>query len=316
MENLLRTYTEQELNELFEATGLPEIAKQYCIEKYNEKYAGHRKNDIDEEEYQKGKESLLEYLKESGCWNVDTLREHAWEVALKDMNIEAYIHQRELGHGHEWSKLFCDKMIEHNLRENDVLTYSYTYDALTVLRKAEECIIDRHGVVLERKKDTLSDREIILAAKNLAKGEGEIAERFIGFRLCSFYQGTIEDLFQYAMLFKKLYNEIVADGHMSEEAYDYALLSLWDEDVDSTFSVVYREAMKHHSRPFNAWRFANFCSETDINGHWPFIKDRDLKDFPETWQREIIAEFKIKDAGEGWPNYVNEIRQSLGLEPQ
>ena len=315
MENLLRTYREQELNELFEAAGFPEVAKQYCIEKYNEKYIENRKNDIDEEEYRKGKDALSEYLKEACCWNVDTLREHAWEVALEDMNVDAYIHQRELGHGHEWSKLFCDKMVEHNLKENDALTYSHTYDALKVLRIAEECIMDRFGVVLKRKKDTLSDREIILAVKNLAKGEGEIAENFIMYCICSFHKVSIEDLFQDAKLFKKLYNEIVAEGHAPEDAFDYAL-DLWYEYVDATFSIAYREAMKHKEPHAKAWNFAKFCSETDINQHWAFIGERDLVDFPETWQREIIADFKIKDAGEGWSNYVNEIRQSLGLEPQ
>ena len=100
-----------------------------------------------------------------------------------------------------------------------------------------------------------------------------------------------------------------------EDAFDYAL-DLWYEYVDATFSIAYREAMKHKEPHAKAWNFAKFCSETDINQHWAFIGVRDLGDFPEMWQREIIAEFKIKDAGKGWPNYVNEIRQSLGLEPQ
>lgn len=312
MENLLRTYTEQELNELFAATEFPEVAKQYCVEKYNEKFAEHRKYDIDEEEYQKGKDALLEYLKEACGWNADSLREHAWEVALEDMNIEAYMHQREVGHGHEWSKLFCDKMVEHNLRENDALTYSYTYDVLKGLRKAEECIIDKYGVVLKRKKDTLSDREVILAVKNLARSEGEIVERFMGYMICSRNKRKVEELFQEALDFKNFYYRIVADGHLPENAWHYAL-DLWNEDADSVYSMVYKEAMKHKETHAKAWTFAKFCSKKDINQHWAFVGERDLADFTEVWQREIIAEFKIKDAGEGWPNYINEIRKSIGL---
>ena len=63
----------------------------------------------------------------------------------------------------------------------------------------------------------------------------------------------------------------------------------------------------------NTLNIAKFCSEKDINQHWAFVGERDLSDFTEVWQREIIAEFKIKDAGEGWPNYINEIRKSIGL---
>lgn len=314
MENLLRTYTEQELNELFAATGFPEIAKQYCVEKYNEKFAEHRKYDIDEEEYQKGKDALLEYLKEACGWNADSLREHAWEVALEDINIEAYMHQREVGHGHEWSKLFCDKMVEHNLRENDALTYSYTYDALKDLRKSEECVFDRQGRFLSRKKTTLSDQEFMKAVKFISRGEGEIVERFIGYKLVEVepYKGTTQDLFQEALDFKNFYYRIVADGHLPEDAWHYAL-DLWDEDADSVYSTVYKEAMKHKEPHAKAWTFAKFCSKKDINQHWAFVGERDLADFTEVWQREIIAEFKIKDAGEGWPNYINEIRKSIGL---
>ena len=311
MENFLRTYTEQELNELFAATGFPEIAKQYCIDKYNEKYTEYRSLDITEEGLNKGKEALIEYLKEACGWNADSLREHAWKKALEDTNIDAYIHQRELGHGHEWSKLFCDKMVERDLKEKDVMTYNHTYHALKELRK-EECIIDRYGCVLKRKKDTLSDREFILAVKILAKGEGEIVERFMGYMISSLKKGTIEELFQEALDFKNFYYRIVADGHLPEDAWHYAL-DLWDEDADSVYSMVYKEAMKHKETHAKAWTFAKFCSKKDINQHWAFVGERDLADFTEVWQREIIAEFKIKDAGEGWPNYINEIRKSIGL---
>ena len=312
MENLLRTYTDQELNDLFEKTRFPEISKQYFIEKYNEKYAEHRKYDIDEEEFQRGKEALLEYLREACCWKVDTLRERAWEATLEELKIEVYIHQREVGHGHEWSKLFCDKMVEFGLKENDVKTYYHTYQAFKELRKEEECIIDSHGCVLKRKKDTLSDREFVLAVKILAKDEGEIVERFIGYWLASLYEGTIEELFQEALDFRKFYNEIIAQEQPEEEAWEYAL-DLWNEDGDSAFSIAYRDAMKHRVEHQTAWRFAKFCSETDINEQWPFIKERDLTDFPEIWQREFIANLMIKDAGKGWHNYINEIRKSIGL---
>ena len=311
MENLLRSYTDQELNDLFEKRGFPEISKQYCIEKYNEKYTEHRKYDIDEEELQKGKEALLEHLKEACCWDVETLRERAWEATLEELKIETYIQQRGLDHGHEWSKLFCDNILKYNLNENDAKNYFYTYNNLKELRQ-EECIIDCYGFVLKTKKNPLSGQEFLLAIKTLAKDEGEIVERFIGYWLGSLYEGTVEELFQEALDFRKLFNEIVADGHAPGQAWHYAL-DLWNKDGDSAFSIAYRDAMKHRVEHQTAWRFAKFCSETDINEQWPFINERDLKDFPELWQRESIANFKIKDAGKGWQNYITEIRKSIGL---
>lgn len=312
MENLLRTYTDQELNALFEKTGFPEISKQYCIEKYNEKYIEFRKYDIKEEELQRGKEALLEYLKDECSWNANTLRERAWEVALEELKIEAYIQQRKLGQGHEWAKLFCNEMEEHDLREDDALIYSYTYQAFKELGELEELAFNSDGKFLSKKNNTLADQEFKRAVKTLSKDEGEIVERFIRDNLLKPYEGTIQYLFQEALEFRKFYNEIVAEGHTEEEALDYAY-DLWNEEVDSTFSIVYKEAMKHHESHAKAYHLAQFCSTKDINGEWPHIKERDLRDFPELWQREIIAEFKIKDAGEGWPNYINEIRKSIGL---
>ena len=307
MENLFRTYTDQELNDLFDKTGFPEISKQYCIEKYNEKYVEHR----NEEELQRGKEALLEYLMEACSWDVETLRERAWEATLEELKIETYIQQRGLGHGHEWSKLFCDNILGYNLNENDAKNYFYTFKTLKELRQ-EECIIDSHGFVLKTKKNSLSGQEFILAVKILAKNEGEIVERVIAYWLASLYEGTIEELFQEALDFRKFYNDIIAQEQPEEEAWEYAL-DLWNEDGDSTFSIVYKEAMKHHVSHTKAYQFAKFCSEKDINCHWAFIGKKEIEDFPHLWQKEIIADFIIKDAGDGWPNYINEIRKSIGL---
>lgn len=311
MENLLRTYTDQELNYLFELSGLPEMAKQYCMEKYKEVFADCKKYDLREEEMNKGIESLLEYLKEECCWGKNTLREHAWDATLEDLKIETYLRQRKLGYGHEWSKLFCDAIDNHKTTEKDVKIYSITYQNLKELRKKEENINEKNIDVVKREEETPSDKEILLAVKKLAQGEGEIVERFIRNKIDSFYEETIEDLFKEAIKFKQLYQEIISEGHTPEDTWEYTL-DLWD-NPDSVFYSVYREVMKLHQPAAKARSLARFCAENQLNG-WYFVEKKEYMRFPEKWQREIIADLLIKDAGKGWKNFENEIRENLGLE--
>ena len=311
MEEFLRTYTDEELTQLYDKTGFPEICRQYCLEKYNEMYDEQLKYDIVEEEYHKGEESLLEYLKEECLWKENSLREHAWAGMLDEIKIDVYIHQREIGLGHEWSKTFCDNLYE---KEDICETYTYrkTYQQLRDSRKDLECICDRYGNVLKRKKDTLSDSEFILTVQNMAKGQGEIVERFIGYEISSWRKGKVDDLYQEALSFKKFYEKILEEGFSKEDSWHYAL-DLWEEDIDSTFSYVYREAMKHNEPHGKAWTFAKFCSRSQINGGWE-VDIKEYEDFPEVWKREIIAELQIKDAGKGWHNFEKDIRNSLGLD--
>ena len=330
MENFLRTYTKAELNELFKATGFPEIAKQYCIDKYNEKYTEYRSLDITEEGLNKVKEELIEYLKEACGWNSDSLREHAWKKALEDTNIDAYIHQRELGHGHEWSNLFCNKMKEYSLSENDVMTYFYTCKAFRELRKAEEFLFDRHGRVICRKKDTLSDQEYIKVVKILSRGEGEIVERFISYNigpdLSTIYVNatyrTVEELFQAAMSFQKLYREFISKGILDREAWEYASY-LTKETAHSIKSIIYKEAIKNKAPYMEAYKFTLFCEEIirvcedDTKMGWfESYYSRVAVAFTEKWQKLILADIIIKNQPQNWrwPTFEKEIKQSFGLE--
>ena len=330
MENFLRTYTKAELNELFKATGFPEIAKQYCIDKYNEKYTEYRSLDITEEGLNKVKEELIEYLKEACGWNSDSLREHAWKKALEDTNIDAYIHQRELGHGHEWSNLFCNKMKEYSLSENDVMTYFYTCKAFRELRRAEEFLFDRHGRVICRKKDTLSDQEYIKVVKILSRGEGEIVERFIAnnisHTLSPFYVNAtyrkVEELFQAAMSFQKLYREFISKGILDREAWEYASY-LTKETAHSIKSIIYKEAIKNKAPYMEAYKFTLFCEEIirvcedDTKMGWfESYYSRVAVAFTEKWQKLILADIIIKNQPQNWrwPTFEKEIKQSFGLE--
>lgn len=309
MEELLRPYTNEELDLLFNETGYPEIARQFVKEEFEKDF-----NEVLTRELRHLDRTSLENAKkdfqESLDTEFDTLREHIWNLTTTYSYVAEYVKQREVGHGHEWAKLFCDNLYDVE-DASEIYTYWKTYQQLRDSRKDVECICDKKGIVLKRKEGTLSDREFKLAVKNMAKGEGEIVERFMGYMISSMNERKVEELFNEALRFRNLYNEIRNEGHDESNSWEYAL-DLWNENADEIYINVYREAMKHNEPHSHALHLAYFCSSSQING-WHNVEKKKYQDFPEKWQKEIIATLLIKDAGNGWPNYINEIRKSIGL---
>lgn len=255
---------------------------------------------------------LITDLKTQEHWTADTVREQSWIYVKENSHVDEYIHQRELGHGHEWAKQFCKELIFTEI--DDAETYWHTFQALRDRFKSEEYIFDKKGRILIRKKNVLSDSEIILAVKNLAKDEGEIVERYIGYKI-EMYKGKTDDLFKEAIRYRKLYESLVRDNE--EYAFDYAL-DLFEEHYP-VFNEVYREAIRHGQKPSDAWSLAHFCEEAAVNEILSWEATEFKKKFVETWQREIYAGLIIKDMieSEGSIRTIreNEIRKSLDLEP-
>ena len=308
MNDFIRPFTEDEFNRIFQESGYPEIARQYCYETWQENYKDILKEDISEED--------LPELKEYDGWTSENVREHAWRHVKEYSRIDIYVQQRKSGHGHEWSKLFCEELVQFTT--DDAVAYWNTFDALRSSRfKSGEEVEIRHDWFDCIKRDTLSCREYVIAVRNLAKGEGETVERYIDYRLRSMYNGKTEELFQAALNFRNVYEGLMNEGYDKDEAFEYAM-DLTDEHYQ-VFYDVYREAMRHGEKQYDAWSLADFCEGAVVNAQLILEINHFKKEFSESWQREIYAGLVIKDRihdeGSISTLHENEIRNSLDLSP-
>ena len=194
MEELLRSYTKEELDLLFNETGFPEISRQFVKEEFEKDF-----NEVLTRELRHLDRTSLENAKrdfqESLDTEFDTLREHIWNLTTTYSYVAEYVKQREVGHGHEWAKLFCDNLYDVE-DASEIYTYWKTYQQLRDSRKDIECVCDKKGVILKRKEGTLSDKEFILAVKNMARGEGEIVEPFMGYMISSLKKERLKNYFK------------------------------------------------------------------------------------------------------------------------
>lgn len=214
MNDFIRPFSDAEFKKACLSAGYPEIAWQYCHEKWQENYKDILKEDISEED--------LPELKEYEGWTSENAREQAWRYVKEYSRIDIYVQQRKSGHGHEWSKLFCEELVQFTTE--DAVAYWNTFDALRSSRfKSGEEIEIRHDWFDCIKRDTLSCREYVIAVRNLAKGEGETVERYIDYRLGSDKPLTWED--EEFLRLKKEYiksglNEFAAEQRAYKEAYE------------------------------------------------------------------------------------------------
>lgn len=311
MNDFTRPFTDEEFNRIFHDSGYPEIARQYCSEELEETFNSILNEELTEDDL-KDVVQLIKDLKTEDGWKADTIREQSWIYVKENSHIDEYVRQRELGHRHEWAKQFCEELIFTDI--NDTETYWNTFRALRDRFKSEEYIIDKKGRLLKRKKNVLSDSEFILAVKNLAKDEGEIVERYIGYQI-EMYKGKTADLLKEALRYRKLYESLVGDNE--EYAFEYAL-DLFEEHYP-VFYEVYREAMQHGQKPSDAWSLAHFCEEAAVNGILSLEATKFKKKFVATWQCEIYARLIIKDIVESEGSistlHENNIRKILDLKP-
>lgn len=311
MNDFIRPFSDAEFKKACLSAGYPEIAWRYCHEKWQECFDDILRDNLSAED--------LPELKEHAGWTSDNIREQAWTDVKEYSHVDTYVQQRELGHGHEWSRLFC-KILAHS-GVDAVNIYWATFVELQNSRidSGEEVGI-KHDWFDCLKQDTLSCREYVLAVKNIAKGEGEIVERYIGNWLGSMregYEGNTDDLLLEAKRFRTLHEKLLSEGYYDEDAFGYAL-DLFDEHYP-VFNEIYREAMRHGSKRYDAWALADFCENAVVNG-WLLLEKENFKNkFTESWQREIYAGLVIKDwiqdEGSISTLHENEIRKSLDLSP-
>ena len=315
MNDFTRPFTENEFNRIFQESGYPEIARQYCNKKLEETINSILNEDLSEDDL-KDLDRLITVLKTQEHWTADTVREQSWIYVKEYSHVDEYIHQREIGHGHEWAKQFCEELTFTDI--DDTETYWNTFNAFRSKRfKSGEEIEVKHNWSECSTSDSLSCREYVIAVKELAKGDDEIVERYIDYQLGSMYEGKTDELFQEAMTFKQLYLSLIKDGYNEHKTFEYAL-DLFDEHYP-VFYEVYREAMRHGQEPLDAWSLANFCEEAAVNEILSLETIKFKKNFVEPWQREIYAGLLIKDMLESRGSistlHENDIRKELDLKP-
>ncbi len=308
MNDFIRPFTDEEFNKAFLEAGYPEIAWKYCYEKWREYFDDLIKEDLSEKD--------LPELREHDGWTSDCIRNQAWTYVNEYAHIDIYVQRRESGHGHEWAKLFCEELAYSGI--DDAGTYWNTFGELRSSRfKSGEEIEVEHNWLDCSKSDFLSCKEYVLPVKKLARGEGDVVERYIDYRLGSMYEGKTDELLSDALNFRSLYESLISEGYEKEDAFCYAL-DLSDEH-HPVFYEVYREAIRHGEKQYDAWSLADFCERAAVNGHlFPEINLFKNK-FTEPWQREIYAGLLIKesiqDDGSVSTLHENDIRKLLDLNP-
>ena len=205
MNDFLRPFTEDEFNKTYLEAGYPEIAQQYCHEQWQENFDYLIKENISETD-------LPELIEHAG-WTSDCIRNQAWTYVKEYSHIDIYVLQRELGHGHEWAKLFCEDLLTDD-NPDDAEIYWHTYNKLRSQRfKSGDEIEVKHNWTECCKSDSLSCREYTIAIKSLAKDKGEIVERYIDYKLELMYEGTTDELYREALSFRELYESLINDGY-------------------------------------------------------------------------------------------------------
>lgn len=315
MIDFIRPFTEKEFNKVFHEAGYPEIAKQYCREIQVERFNDILNDEISEDDL-KDLPQLITDLKTQEHWTADTVREQAWNYVKENSDIDIYVQQREMGHGHEWAKQICEQLIFHSIDDAEIYWNAYEVLRCNDVKSNEESGV-RHKWEDCCNSDTISCKEYTLAVKNLAKGNGAIVERYIDDRLSSIYNNKTEDLLKEALHFRELYDNLIKEGYDENVAFDYA--EDLSEEHYPVFYDIYREAMRHGENNIDAWLLADFCEEQVVNGYLYSEISHFKEKFNKPWQCEIYAGLIIKDMIESEGSistlHENEIRTMLDLKP-
>lgn len=314
MDELTRPFTEEEFDKAFREAGYPEIARQYCREKWEEEYASLLSEYIPGDD-STDVEQLLTELKEQEGRTSDNVREVAWSFVVRNEKVNVYVEQRQHGNSHEWAVIFCGQCD----KEEDSLnsdTYANTYSEHRKLHKAEEGIVHNKFGYICTKPGIISDPEIKKAVNFLAKGEGELVEHYIGCRIFDGVGKKVNDLFNEAVYYKGLCEQIMADGYDKGSAIRHAD-NLIDKVDYPVYMTVYKEAMSHGATPDEADRLANRCENHSVNAFFDLEWREFMKEFTEPWQREIYARLAIEHHEKSYGHdetYRKGIRESLDLD--
>lgn len=316
MEEFTRPFTEEEFDKAFRESGYPEIARQYCHDMMLERFNSLMRYEISLMDLNDLPSSLNE-LKKECSWTTDTVREQAWIELVKSGDIEIYIEQRNHGNSHEWSVIFCEQCCskEDSLNSD---TYADTYLKRRELHRTNEGSVGNKIGYMSMKPGIISDPEIKKAVSFLAKGEGDLVEHYIGCKIFGRCGKNVNELFNEAMYYKRLCEQIMADGYDKGSAIRHAD-NLIDKVDYPVYMTVYKESMGHGATPDEAHRLADCCEHNSVNGYLLLERREFMKEFTEPWQREIYARLTIdeikKSEGGLSTLHENEIRASLGLSP-
>lgn len=204
MENFLRPFSEEEFNERFNQSGLEDIARTYCREECDKWF-----NDILEEEIDRFVSVVdgIDKLRKNRSTDVSTVRDAAWADMLHFAEIDEYIFQRKMGHGHLWSKFYAE-----NLIENAVLHSTYK----------DLCKVDSR----------LAEAELEILVGYLVKDRDSVFEEYLRHGLSRDGYDTIDEAIAMSEKFYENYRRLTAKGYDHYYARMYSELSIREEYAD------------------------------------------------------------------------------------
>lgn len=290
LEEFKRPYTKAELKSLFDSNGFDAVLWQYCKESNDEIYSDYEK-DYGYPEDGETIEDFIKLLQEEQNWTATSIREEVWLYAMSPERVEAYMSQVRVGHGHQWAKIYTDKIIfdyEDPIKE--------TFDELFSQNPTE------------------ANQELNIYIENLSQGNNPIFKKAFREFACDY--DSVKDIEDFANGVVYQYNKLVNSCCKSNEIYEHAY-NLAYEDRDEVYYNAYNIAIKNGCSAVDSYNFADTIEEHFLNDYLILELKSFAKKFNELWQREyyykLIEEYWKKN-DECISSFMKtEIRKELGL---
>lgn len=292
LDEFKRPYTLSELQSKFEENGFEAILWEFCVQMNRMVYEEELRYGHYEPEEGETIEELVAYLKEEESWTAETLREEVWNYAMKEAYVKAYLSQRNVGHGHEWSFIYTEQV--------RIESRNPSLDAYLKIKSKNESEAKR-------------EREIFI--ESFSQSKNPIFKKAL---TQSFGQGqTIEEDIDFARGVVYQYDRLLEAGCKSDEIYNYAQ-DLAEDHYDIYYRV-YKTAIENGASSKEAYDIATKLEGLQVNGYLILETKSFCKEFNKTWQRELYYSLIMEKAAEDDEHWSvidrNLCRENLGLPP-
>lgn len=305
MEEFLRPYTEEELEDLLQQSGYSEIARTYCLEELNY-WCEYIISDeihwaIEELNYEKKLENrdipdLVRVLTTHLKWKKSTVREEAWNRVISGNKINIYLDQIAQGRPHGWATKFAEELSHNPLSKN-------------IYKDVYHRFINYH----------YAEKELMKIAKELIHNRSDVFSSFIALLLRDVDELDIEQLVKSF----EIYDNLIQDGKSDLYAAAY-FYYYWNNSHDAESCSVYADCVNVASINCesleDAIAFGNDIMDHWSNGYFVTEINRFKELYLESWAREKFYELMVKheEMNSELPMSTllkNEFRKDLQLPP-
>ncbi len=305
MNEFLRPYTKEEFEILFQQSGYPEIARDYCIEELNEwcNYIGNDEVAPTKEDLSLEKEltnadipQMVSALASHLNWTQSTVREEAWHRVIRDNKVENYCAQIAQGRSHGWAKNYVQILANNPKPQN-------------IYKDVYKSFINYH----------YADKELREIADGLINNRSSVLTTFVALLLRNIDNLNLEELVRSIEIFDTFVQEDKSEVYAAAYIYCYWMYS-HDNEYCSIYADCVNIAFVNGESLNDARSFGEYIMDYWCNGEFVVGAKNIGKDYPESWAREKFYELLVKyeerlDEQPMSTLLKNEFRKDLHLSP-